>query len=97
MDDGAVFEAVEFCEPAMEPGQPFPGTSETLLGEYAEETEAIASGRAAWRSFRAAPTRDVMWWLVRRKGESMARWIADGRGDVERVLDLRTNQLIELR
>lgn len=96
MDDAAVFEAVEFCEPALEPGQPFPGTSETVLGEYADEMDAVSAARAKWRSFREAPNKDVMWWLVRRKGDSLARWIADGHNDVERVLDLTTNQLVEV-
>ena len=90
----AVFEVVEFCEPALEPGQAFPGTSETLLGEYADEIEAVKVARATWQRFRDAPNNDVMWWLVRARGESMALWIADGHSDVERILDLTTNQLV---
>jgi len=39
----------------------------------------------------------VAWWIVRAPGESLARWIADAASPVERVLDLRTNELVEVR
>ena len=96
MSDGVVFEAVEFCEPALEPGQPFPGTQTTVLGEFGDEIEAAKVGRAAWLAYRESPNNDVMWWIVRRKGDSQVLWIADGNSPVERVLDLTTNQMVEV-
>jgi hypothetical protein len=35
--------------------------------------------------------------VVRVTGETLARWIADSGSPVERVLDLRTNQLVEVQ
>ena len=57
--------------------------------------EAIAVGRAAWEAHRA-DSHDVAWWLVKVPGESLARWIADSRSPLERVLDLNTQQLVEV-
>jgi hypothetical protein len=91
------FEIVEFCEPTPEPGMPYPGTSETILGEYGSEAEAIAVGRARWVEMRASTTRDVMWWIVRVPGESLARWIADRSSAQEQVLDLRTGELVVVK
>lgn len=91
------FELVEFCEPSPEPGRPFPGTSQHVVGTYEEEAEAIAVGRARWTEMRAADTHDVMWWIVRVPGESLARWIADRSSPDEQVLDLRTNELVVLK
>lgn len=92
------FELVEFREPPPVPGKPFPGTREALLATFGSEEEAIAAGREAWETFRASDTtRDVAWWIVRLPGESLARWIADSGSDIERVLDLTTNQLVEIR
>ena len=91
-----VFEAVEYCEPALQPGERFPGTQETVIGEFGDEVAAVKAARAAWAAFRDAPSRDVMWWLVRRRGEPLALWIADGHSAVERVLDLTTSRLIEV-
>ena len=45
---------------------------------------------------RESGSHDVAWWVVRVPGETLARWIADGRSPVERVLDLRSNQLVEV-
>ena len=96
MAASVVYEAMEFREPALEPGQPFPGTQESVIGESADQVSAIDTARAAWFAFREAPTKDVMWWLVRERGQSMALWIADGHSGVERVLDLTTKQLVEV-
>jgi hypothetical protein len=90
------FEAVEFREPALVPGERPSDPIETSLGHFAEEADAVAAGRAAWRGFRENPTTDVAWWLVRVEGEELARWIAESRSDVERVLDLTTLQLVAL-
>ena len=84
-------------EPAFGEGGFFAGTRERVLGVYDLETAAIESGRAVWNAFRSSGSTDVAWWIVRVPGETLARWIADGGSAVERVLDLRTNQLVELR
>jgi hypothetical protein len=91
------FELVEFVEPAFGEGGSFAGTRERVLGVYDLEIAAIESGRAVWNAYRSSGSTDVAWWIVRVPGETLARWIADGGSPVERVLDLRTNQLVELR
>ncbi len=91
------YEAVEFREPALRPGERFTGAVETSLGKFADEGDAIAVAREAWQGFMANPTDDVAWWLVRAEGEDLARWIAESRSDVERVLDLTTRQLVPVR
>jgi hypothetical protein len=90
------FEAVEVREPARVPGELPTGPIETSLGHFDEEADAVAVGRAAWHGFRENPNTDVAWWLVRAQGEELARWIAESRSDVERVLDLTTFQLVAL-
>ncbi len=91
------FELVEFCEPTPEPGQAFPGTSQTVVGVYDEEADAIDIGRRRWRAMRVSDTTDVMWWVVRVPGETLARWVADRSSADEQILDLRTNELVILR
>ena len=91
------FELVEFCEPAPQPGEPFQGTTQRVMGVYDVETDAIAIGRMRWREMRAADTPDVMWWIVRVPGESLARWVADRSSNEEQVLDLTTNELVILK
>jgi len=93
----SAFELVEFVEPAFGEGGRFTGTRERVLGEFKLEASAIEAGRAAWNAFRASGANDVAWWIVRVPGETLARWIADAGSPVERVLDLRTNQLIDLK
>jgi hypothetical protein len=92
-----LFEAIEFREPALQPGERYTGPIETPLGEFEDEAEAIVVARDAWHGFLANPTKDVAWWLVRVPGEDLARWIAESRSDVERVLDLTTQQLVAVR
>jgi hypothetical protein len=92
-----VFTAMQFVEPALEPGQRYTGPQETLLGTFDNEGDAVAVGRAAWNEFKARDTADVAWWIVRANDEDLARWIADSRSQFERVLDLTTNQLVELK
>ncbi len=75
----------------------YPETSQTVLGEFDTEVEAIEVGRARWIEMRAAPTRDVMWWIVRVPGETLARWIADRSSAQEQVLDLRTGELVVVK
>jgi len=93
----AQFEAVEFREPALQPGERYTGPIETSLGTFEAETDALAVARDAWQGFMENPTKDVAWWLVRVEGEELARWIAESRSDVERVLDLTTNRLVVVR
>ena len=90
-------ELVEFVEPAFGEGGSFAGTRERVLGVFDVEAEAIEAGRSVWKAFRGSGSTDVAWWIVRVPGEALARWIADAGSPVERVLDLRTNELIEVR
>ena len=90
-----VFTAMQFVEPALEPGQRYTGPQETLLGTFDNEADAVLVGRHAWTEFRERDTADVAWWVVRANDEELARWIADSRSEYERVLDLTTNQLVE--
>jgi hypothetical protein len=92
----STYTATEFREPALEPGMPYQGAIETLIGSFSDEREAIDSARRLWKEFRASDSHDVAWWIVRKQGEDLARWIAESRSSVERVLDLRTNELVEL-
>ncbi|MEA3501999.1 MAG: hypothetical protein U9R47_04435 [Actinomycetota bacterium] len=91
------YELVEFVEPAFRAGGVFQGTQERMLGVFQVEALAIDAGRNAWRAFRESESQDVAWWIVRTPGETLARWIADAGSPIERVLDFRTNQLVELR
>lgn len=91
------YELVEFVEPAFGEGGSFVGTRERVLGVFDLETDAIEVGRAAWTAFRQSGSSDVAWWIVRVPGEALARWIADGASPTERVLNLRTNELVEVR
>lgn len=97
MDRGSTYEVVQFVEPAPGSGAAALGPAETVLGRYPAEAEAIAAARAAWVSFRKERPRDVAWWLVRVPGEQLARWIADSHSDRERVVDLRTGRLVDIR
>ena len=90
-----VFTAMQFVEPALEPGQRYTGPQETLLGTFDNEADAVLVARAAWNEFRTKETADVAWWVVRANDEELARWIADSRSEFERVLDLTTQQLVE--
>jgi hypothetical protein len=96
-EEGMGFEVIESREPAFGGPGVSMETTETTLGVYESERDAVEAGRQAWRAFRADPSRDVVWWTVRRSGEQLARWIADGHNDVERVLDLTTNELVVVR
>ena len=97
MAERAQFEAMQFVEPAFGPGESFSGTIETRLGFFTSETEAVDVARTAWEDHRASGSRDVAWWIVRVPGESVAQWIADSHSSVERVLDLTSNQLVEVQ
>jgi hypothetical protein len=92
----SLFEAMQFVEPAFGPGEKFPGTLETQLGVFETQVEAQEVAREAWRQHRASDSHDVAWWIVRAPGETAALWIADSRSAKERILDLRTNTLVEV-
>ena len=70
MSEVTQFEAVQFLEPALEPGQRYTGPIESTLGVFEAEADAVAVGRAAWVAHRGSDTHDVAWWLVRVPGES---------------------------
>ena len=95
MQEG-MYTATEYREPALEPGMAYQGPIETLIGTYGDERDAIEAARQRWKDFRLSDSHDVAWWIVRKQGEGLARWIAESRSAVERVLDLRTNELVEL-
>jgi hypothetical protein len=95
MQEG-MYTATEYREPALEPGMAYQGPIETLIGTFVEERDAIEAARGRWKGFLASDSRDVAWWIVRKQGEGLARWIAESRSSVERVLDLRTNELVEV-
>jgi hypothetical protein len=88
-----MFELIEFREPV---GAPVGPPIQTNLGLFDDEAEAITAGRLAWRTHRSGSSRDVVWWIVRVPGETLARWIADSASPTERVLDLTSNELVEL-
>ena len=95
MQEG-IFTATEYREPALEPGMPYQGPIETLIGTYDGEPDAIEAARQLWKAYRESGSRDVAWWIVRRQGEDLARWIAESRSSVERMLDLTTHELVEV-
>ena len=95
MQEG-MYTATEYREPALEPGMAYQGPIETSIGSFSDEREAIEAARARWKDYRMSDSRDVAWWIVRKDGEGLARWIAESRSSIERVLDLRTNELVEV-
>ncbi|MEX1126825.1 MAG: hypothetical protein WD895_07485 [Acidimicrobiia bacterium] len=86
-----MFEAVQFIEA---PGQPEP--SETVLGQYAEEIDAVVAARTAKMDFANTASKAYAWWVVRQQGAKLAHFIADSKSDKEFVLDLTSGQLVEV-
>jgi hypothetical protein len=86
-----MFEAVQFIELR---GRHEP--SETVLGEFPDELEAVEAARHARREFMADASEDYAWWIVRRRGARLAEFIADSRSDKEFVLDLSSGELVEV-
>ncbi len=86
-----MFETVEFVEldRATEP-------SETVLGEFAEELDAIEAARAARDHYATTGSEDYAWWIVREKGARLANFIADSKSPKEFVLDLTSGELVEV-
>jgi hypothetical protein len=86
-----MFEAVEFIEYV---GRADP--TETLLGTFLYEAEAVQVARKARQAFLDSGDRAYAWWVVRVEGARLANFIADSRSDKEFVVDLRTGELIEI-
>lgn len=86
-----MFEAVEFIEVRTSPDP-----SQTVLGEFVEEVDAVDSARTARARFLDSSSTDYAWWIVRKKGARLANFIADSKSEKEFVLDLRTGELIEV-
>ena len=86
-----MFEAVEFIE---SPGRPEP--SETVVGEFAEEIDAVKAARHAKTEFANTASKAYAWWVVRQQGAQLAHFIADSKSDKEFVLDLTSGQLVEV-
>lgn len=86
-----MFEAVEFVEHdnRSEP-------TETVLGEFENEREAVTSAREGKTRFMQGGSELYAWWVVRRQGATMAEFISDSKSDKEFVLDLNTGELIEI-
>jgi hypothetical protein len=89
------FEAVQFVEPDFVPGIRYEGPIQTRVGAYPTEEEAVAAARAAWQDGRAHFPKRVAWWIVRRPGEELARWIADSRSPQEKFVDLTSKALLD--
>lgn len=86
-----MFEAVKFIERR---GMPEP--DETVLGEYAEEVDAIESARISRVGFMETGSEDYAWWIVRKKGARLANFIADSKSEKEFILDLSSGELVEV-
>ncbi len=91
-----MFEAVEFIEEEVTPGQPAPIPIENVLGTFGEEAEAVARARAARAGYMGAEREGYAWWIVREQGARLANWISDSRSDREFALDLTSGELVEV-
>jgi hypothetical protein len=86
-----MYEVVEFVEVG---GRPAP--IETVMGVYPDESLAVEGARRARAGFLTSGRDDYAWWVVRTVGKKVAAFIADSKTDKEFVLDLTTNQLVEI-
>lgn len=86
-----MFESVQFVERRgeIEP-------VETVLGEFESETDAVSAARSGRRTFLETPSNEYAWWIVRKKGATLAEFISDSTSDKEFVLDLSSGELIEV-
>ena len=91
-----MFEAVEFIEEEVAPGRPAPVPTESVLGTFQEETQAVDRARAAREGFMSAQREGYAWWIVREQGARLANWISDSRSDREFALDLTSGELVEI-
>jgi hypothetical protein len=86
-----MYEVVEFVEVR---GHAAP--TETVVGVYSDEHLAIRGARQARTGFLASGRDDYAWWIVRTVGKRVAAFIADSKSDKEFVLDLTSNELVEI-
>lgn len=86
-----MFQAVQFIE-----RREGPEPTETVLGDFDDETQAVERARAAKEAFKVSGSKDYAWWIVRRKGAQLAEFIADSTSDKEFVLDLGSGELVEV-
>jgi hypothetical protein len=91
-----MFEAVEFIEEEVVPGRPAPVPTESVLGTFQEEDQAVDRARAAREGFMSAQREGYAWWIVREQGARLANWISDSRSDREFALDLTSGELVEI-
>ena len=87
-----MFEAVQFIE-HREASEPV----ETIIGEYANEMDAVEDARSARLEYMETDSDDYAWWVVRKKGARLANFISDNKSDKEFVLDLTSGELVELQ
>jgi hypothetical protein len=52
--------------------------------------------REARGKFLESGADDYSWWVVRKKGATLAEFIADSKSAKEFVLDIRSGQLVEV-
>ena len=86
-----MFEAVQFIE--VRAGA---DPQETVLGEFRDETDAVAAARTAKIEFITTGSEAFAWWIVREDGAELANFIADSKSPREFVLDLTSGQLVEI-
>lgn len=86
-----MYEVVEFVEVR---GHAAP--TETVVGVFSDESVAVEEARRARAGFVVSGRDDYAWWIVRTVGKKVAAFIADSKSDKEFVLDLTTNELVEI-
>lgn len=86
-----MYEVVEFVEV-----RGYAAPAETAMGVYADEALAVDGARRARSEFLDTGRDDYAWWIVRTVGGKVAAFIADSKSEKEFVLDLTTNQLVEI-
>lgn len=86
-----MYEVVEFVEMR---GHSAP--TENVVGVYPDEKLAVEGARRARTGFLASGRDDYAWWIVRTVGKRISTFISDSKSDKEFVLDLTTNQLVEI-
>jgi hypothetical protein len=86
-----MFEAVQFIEERRR-SEP----TETNLGTFEDEIDAVVVARSARDTFRKSGSDDYAWWVVREVGARLANFIADSRSAKEFALDLTSGELVEV-
>lgn len=87
-----MYEAVQFVE-LQQGAQP----TETILGTFKNELDAVAAARDAMNEFLASGSTRYAWWIVREEGAELASFIMDSKSRKEFVVDLRSGALTEVR